>query len=80
VSYATVGAGSIGHLEGAGVRLVHVPYRGGGPASNDLIVGHVDLMIASTAQSIPQIQARLIRKPLGAALDDDQRKTATAIS
>jgi tripartite-type tricarboxylate transporter receptor subunit TctC len=67
VSYATVGAGSIGHLamellwKQAGVRLVHVPYRGGGPASNDLIAGHVDLMIASTAQSIPQIQARLIR-------------------
>ena len=66
VSYATIGAGSIGHLvmellwKQAGVRLVHVPYRGGGPASNDLIAGHVDLMIASTAQSIPQIQAHLI--------------------
>ena len=68
VSNATVGAGSIGHLamellwKQAGVRLVHVPYRGGSPASNDLIAGHVDLMIASTAQSIPQIQARLIRR------------------
>jgi tripartite-type tricarboxylate transporter receptor subunit TctC len=67
VSYATVGAGSIGHLamellwKQAGVRLVHVPYRVGGPASNDLIAGHVDLMIASTAQSIPQISAGLIR-------------------
>jgi hypothetical protein len=64
---ATVGAGSIGHLaiellwKQAGVQLVHVPYRGGAPASNDPIAGHVDLMIASTAQLIPQIQARLIR-------------------
>ena len=67
LSYATVGAGSVGHLamellwKQAGVRLVHVPYRGGGPAMNDLIAGHVDLLIASTAQSVPFIQAGLIR-------------------
>ncbi len=41
--------------------IVHVPYRGGGPAINDLIAGHVDLMIASTAQSVPFIQAGSIR-------------------
>ena len=41
VTYATVGAGSLGHLtmvllsKRAGVDLVHVPYRGGGPAIND---------------------------------------------
>jgi tripartite-type tricarboxylate transporter receptor subunit TctC len=67
LSYATVGAGSIGHLamellwKQAGVHLVHVPYRGGGPAMNDLIAGHVDLFIASTAASIPFIQADSIR-------------------
>ena len=67
LSYATVGAGSVGHLamellwKQAGVRLVHVPYRGGGPAMNDLIAGHVDLMIASTTQSVPFIQAGSIR-------------------
>jgi tripartite-type tricarboxylate transporter receptor subunit TctC len=67
LSYATVGAGSVGHLamellwKQAGVRLVHVPYRGGGPALNDLIAGHVDLLIASTAQSVPFIQAGSIR-------------------
>ena len=67
LSYATVGAGSIGHLamellwKQAGVHLVHVPYRGGGPAMNDLIAGHVDLFIASTAQSVPFIQAGSIR-------------------
>jgi tripartite-type tricarboxylate transporter receptor subunit TctC len=67
LSYATVGAGSIGHLamellwKQAGVHLVHVPYRGGGPAMNDLIAGHVDLFIASTAASIPFIQAGSIR-------------------
>jgi len=67
VSYASVGSGSVGHLamelmsKQAGVRLVHVPYRGGGPAMNDVIAGHVDLLIGSTAVSIPQIQAGAIR-------------------
>jgi tripartite-type tricarboxylate transporter receptor subunit TctC len=67
VSYASVGSGSIGHLamvllsKQAGVRLVHVPYRGGGPAMNDTVAGHVDLLIGSTALSIPQIQAGRIK-------------------
>ncbi len=67
ISYASVGSGSIGHLamvllsKQAGVRLVHVPYRGGGPAMNDAVAGHVDLIIGSTAVSMPQIQAGTIR-------------------
>ena len=67
LSYASVGSGSIGHLamvllsKRAGVRLVHVPYRGGGPAMNDAIAGHVDLIIGSTALIVPQVQAGTIR-------------------
>jgi tripartite-type tricarboxylate transporter receptor subunit TctC len=67
ITYATVGAGSLGHLtmvllsKKAGVQLVHVPYRGGGPAMNDAIAGHVDLIIGSTALIIPQVQAGLLR-------------------
>ena len=67
VSYASVGSGSVGHLamallsKQAGVRLVHVPYRGGGPAMNDAVAGHVDLLVGSTALSIPQIKAGTIR-------------------
>jgi tripartite-type tricarboxylate transporter receptor subunit TctC len=67
VSYGSVGSGSVGHLamallsKQAGVRLVHVPYRGGGPAMNDAIAGHVDLLIGSTALAIPQIQAGTIK-------------------
>src|SRR4029078_7988881 len=38
----------------ADVRLVHVPYRGGGPAMNDAVAGHVDLLVGSTALSMPQ--------------------------
>jgi tripartite-type tricarboxylate transporter receptor subunit TctC len=67
ISYASVGSGSIGHLamallsKQAGIRLVHVPYRGGGPAMNDTVAGHVDLLVGSTALSIPQIQAGTIK-------------------
>jgi tripartite-type tricarboxylate transporter receptor subunit TctC len=67
ISYASVGSGSIGHLamallsKQAGVRLVHVPYRGGGPAMNDTVAGHVDLLVGSTALSNPQIQAGTIK-------------------
>jgi tripartite-type tricarboxylate transporter receptor subunit TctC len=67
ISYASVGSGSIGHLamallsKQAGIRLVHVPYRGGGPAMNDAVAGHVDLLVGSTALSNPQIQAGAIR-------------------
>jgi tripartite-type tricarboxylate transporter receptor subunit TctC len=67
ISYASVGSGSVGHLamamlsKQAGVTLVHVPYRGGGPAMNDAVAGHVDLLVGSTALSIPQVQAGTIR-------------------
>ena len=67
VSYASVGSGSIGHLaiellsRGAGIELVHVPYRGGAPALNDTIAGHVDLIIASAAQLMPQIAPGAIK-------------------
>jgi tripartite-type tricarboxylate transporter receptor subunit TctC len=61
ISYASVGSGSIGHLalellgKEAGIELIHVPYRGGGPALNDVVAGHVDMIIASAAQLMPQI-------------------------
>ena len=67
VSYGSVGSGSIGHLamvllgKQAGVSMVHVPYRGGGPAMNDAIAGHVDLLVGSVALSIPQVQSGKLR-------------------
>ncbi len=67
ISYASVGSGSIGHLalellgKQAGISLIHVPYRGGGPALNDAVAGHVDLIIASAALLTPQIGAGAIR-------------------
>jgi tripartite-type tricarboxylate transporter receptor subunit TctC len=70
ISYASVGSGSIGHLalellgKQAGIDLIHVPYRGGGPALNDAVAGHVDLIIASAALLMPQIGSGSIRAVL----------------
>jgi tripartite-type tricarboxylate transporter receptor subunit TctC len=67
ITYGSVGSGSVGHLTGvllsqrAGVKLVHVPYRGGGPAMNDAIAGHIDLLIGSAALVMPQVSAATIR-------------------
>lgn len=67
LSYATIGNGSLGHLamvllgKRAGVELTHVPYRGGGPAMNDAVGGHVDMIIGSAALIAPQLAGGLIR-------------------
>ena len=53
--HGSIGNGSLGHLtmvllgQRAGVKMVHVPYRGGGPLMNDALAGHVDLAIGSAA-------------------------------
>lgn len=66
LTYASIGSGSVGHLtmtllgEKAGCKLVHVPYRGGGPAMNDAIAGHVDLIIGSAALVMPQVNAKTV--------------------
>ena len=53
MDYGTAGVGTAGHLAGellkslSGARLNHVPFRGGGPAMNDLLGGHVPSVFAS---------------------------------
>jgi tripartite-type tricarboxylate transporter receptor subunit TctC len=53
LNYASAGIGSVAHLTfevfkvGTGMEAVHVPYKGGGPAMNDLIAGHVALNMAA---------------------------------
>ncbi|WP_186374311.1 tripartite tricarboxylate transporter substrate-binding protein [Roseomonas gilardii] len=55
LTYGTIGSGSLAHLtmtllqERMGVRLVHVPYRGGGPLSTAAASGEVDLVVATNA-------------------------------
>ena len=67
ISYGSVGSGSIGHLamtllsQRAAAPLIHVPYRGGGPAMNDAVAGHVDLLVGSTALTMPQVTAGNLR-------------------
>jgi tripartite-type tricarboxylate transporter receptor subunit TctC len=61
------GAGTVGHLaavmlaDRAGIKLVHVPYRGAAPQMTDLLAGHVDLAMASSAGTLPQLQSGMIR-------------------
>lgn len=63
LNYATSGTGSTGHLSGelfksmAKVDMVHVPYKGGGPALIDLIAGHVEIFIAIVSTAVPQVKA-----------------------
>lgn len=53
LNYASVGAGSVPHLGGvllnkaAGIDLTHIPYKGAGPATQDLVAGQVELMIVT---------------------------------
>ena len=67
LSFASAGVGNLTHLAGemfnmmAGVRIVHVPYKGGGPAVIDVIGGQVPLMFASGAASIPHVKAGRLR-------------------
>lgn len=66
VPYATPGAGSIHQLSMellsslTGAKFTHVPYRGGGPALNDALAGHVPVSMLSIVQSLPHVQARRI--------------------
>jgi tripartite-type tricarboxylate transporter receptor subunit TctC len=67
LSYASVGSGSIGHLfmvllqKKTGIKLTHVPYRGGGPAMNDALGGHVDFIVGSVALITPQLGSGKLR-------------------
>jgi tripartite-type tricarboxylate transporter receptor subunit TctC len=53
LSYGSVGIGSASHLAGemftarAGIKMLHVPFRGGAPALNDLVAGHLNTMFLS---------------------------------
>jgi tripartite-type tricarboxylate transporter receptor subunit TctC len=67
LNYGSGGNGTGGHLAMelfktmAGVKMVHVPYKGIGPASNDLVGGQVSLMFLQMAVARPQILAGKLR-------------------
>ena len=67
VNIASAGNGAISHLSGellkmmTGVDLVHVPYRGAGPALTDLLAGHVQISFAGMAGSIEYLRTGKLR-------------------
>jgi tripartite-type tricarboxylate transporter receptor subunit TctC len=67
MDYGSSGVGGAGHLAGellkarSGVKLNHVPFRGGGPAMNDLVAGHVPSLIASAPTATPLMREGRIR-------------------
>jgi tripartite-type tricarboxylate transporter receptor subunit TctC len=66
-SAGTAGAGSGSHIAGlyfenlTGIKLQYVPYRGTGPAMNDLVAGQIDLIVDQLSNSIQQVRAGNIR-------------------
>ena len=67
LSYGSAGVGSAGNLTGellkqlAKIQMVHVPYKGSGPALNDLMGGQIDLMFNALIASAPHIRAGRVR-------------------
>ena len=61
-SYASSGTGGIGHLQTelfkslAGVFMTHIPYRGAGPALNDVVAGQVNMTLDNLPSSLPFIK------------------------
>jgi tripartite-type tricarboxylate transporter receptor subunit TctC len=76
ITYGSVGVGSASHLAGemlggaAGIKLQHVPYRGGAPAMVDLLAGHVKTMFLSPVIGLQNIKGG---KLTGMALAADKR-------
>ncbi len=67
LQYASAGIGSFQHLGGelfkleAGVNMLHVPFKGGGPAMIDVIGGHTKLLFSSLVQTTPHIRSGKLR-------------------
>ncbi|MGZ5787294.1 MAG: tripartite tricarboxylate transporter substrate binding protein BugE [Ramlibacter sp.] len=67
VTYASPGNGTIGHMWGelfkstTNTFMVHIPYRGSGPALNDVLAGQVDVYFDQVASSLPYVQSGKLR-------------------
>ncbi|ABE44217.1 Bug family tripartite tricarboxylate transporter substrate binding protein [Polaromonas sp. JS666] len=79
LSYASSGSGGAPHLaaeifrKSGGVNMLHVPYKGGGPAVTDLMAGHVDILFATVLESIGHIKSGKLR---GLAVSSASRSPA----
>ncbi len=67
IAYASAGPGSTNHLCAAlfesmtGIRMVHVPYRGGQPAVTDTVAGQTQLLFSAATQTMPHVQGDRLR-------------------
>jgi tripartite-type tricarboxylate transporter receptor subunit TctC len=67
LNYGSSGTGGIAHLSGelfdllAGTKMTHVPYKGTGPALNDLLGGQIQLIFGSAPSTIPLVQSNRLR-------------------
>jgi tripartite-type tricarboxylate transporter receptor subunit TctC len=67
INYASPGTGTVAHILGLMLQnatkshMVHVPYRGGGPAQLDLLAGRVDFMIFNPSGIIPNVESGQVR-------------------
>jgi len=65
--YASAGTGTAPHMSGelfdqmAGTKMIHVPYKGNGPALTDTLAGHVELTFASLPAGLPHVKAGKLR-------------------
>jgi len=79
VSIGSVGSGSLGHLtmvlvqQASGIRLIHIPYKGGGPMTADAVGGQIDLAIGSVAVITPHVNGGKLR---AVAVTGDTRSRA----
>jgi len=66
-TFASSGIGGAPHLAGeifqeaTGVKLAHIPYKGGGPAMTDLIAGRVDMLFASVLETVAYVKGGKLR-------------------
>ena len=67
IDYGTPGNGSTPHLavelfeRAAGIRLTHVPYKGGSAAMNDVIAGHIQTVAVNALEVLPHVKAGKLR-------------------
>jgi tripartite-type tricarboxylate transporter receptor subunit TctC len=74
ISYGSAGVGALQHLstsllsDMAGIKLIHVPYKGGGPAAVATASGEIQMLLTPMAEVVPHIQSRRVR-PIAVSSD-----------